>query len=661
MQSDDGGVVLQEIFLSACKTGDLALVVDCVKQGVNINCCDGWPLRRAIRYNHSPVWQYLVSCPDLDLNLVNQYGLTCLHTAARFGVTSAVSCLLSASGLHCINMKTRSGATALMVASKYGQRAALEVLVRDPRVDLLCCDADQRNVLQVVGAAAPGCDEALKVIICDIVKAESNKRALKRKKLEAVHPEQILVRQAREKLNKLISDLEDVQRVEMHRFSENIENNRREFIDKQDEDKENFFLKIQEEERMFYYNQDIQRSKFMSKMSRKKFQFERMQQELKEEFSTMEKEKLENFKDKQLREKETLLINQKSPQNTDRPQRWSVASLEVAQLTGKRNGANVKSKSLNGSIADIVAESSVARSYAETEAAAAVQPVAPDSSLVRSILAAAGCKHRKASCPPRLASGPTPGTPCTPPPSPALGNSYIRNNRSITAAQTTSSSNTSLNPSPVPSLEFIPSLNDLASSIPDTCPNIKALLALKILNPDLDDLRNSGPPSPESSPHYFTYPLMKQNSHPAPFVPVSLQSNITKSTPRISRKHIMEVVTEESDDNDETTSTIMTKDLVTDTKNTSKSRGRKQIRDFIFEKTESVSAGPINPSRTCVALSSSMKSVAASKSSFDSQFLRPMHNTSLVGSQPPGTNSSSRTSILSGKPETAKDTKCRVI
>ena len=74
---------VQQLFLTACKEGDVEVVVDCVNRGVDINCCDGWPLRRAVRYNRSHVWQYLLSSSDIDVNLVNQYGMSSLHTAAR--------------------------------------------------------------------------------------------------------------------------------------------------------------------------------------------------------------------------------------------------------------------------------------------------------------------------------------------------------------------------------------------------------------------------------------------------------------------------------------------------------------------------------------------------------------------------------------------------
>ena len=437
--------------------------------------------------------------------------------------------------------------------------------MRDARVDLGCIDSQYRTVYQVIGVALEYCDDTVRCVISDIIRTQVKQRDVKRRKIEAVHPEQILVRQARERLNKLINDLEDIQRVEMMRFQENLENDRREFSDKLEEEKENFILKVQEEERMFFYNQDIQRSKFMSRMSRKKFQFERMQQESKAEFAAMEKQKLDKFKDKQSQERQTLLVNQKSSKIQERPNRWSTSSLEVAQLTGSFNVAELsprllkpdtKSKSLNNSIIDIAADSSSRRSDnslgAETGELAGsyhALPALPSSCSYANYFISSRVKQRKSSCPPRLPCGPP--TPCTPPPSPACIGALSRQN----------SSNASQNPSPVPSLEFIPTMiaplsqTDLVS-IPDTCPNIKALLALKILTPEPEiEVDTSEPDSATSNFNYLTYPL-KCTVNQIPAHPVNVPATLTKSTPRITRKTTMEVLAEESDDNDDAATNV---------------------------------------------------------------------------------------------------------
>ena len=74
---------LQELFLNGCKAGDVGVVAECVKRGVDVNCSEGWGLRRSIRYNRPLVWQHLLACPNIEVNLMNQHGLSALHTAAR--------------------------------------------------------------------------------------------------------------------------------------------------------------------------------------------------------------------------------------------------------------------------------------------------------------------------------------------------------------------------------------------------------------------------------------------------------------------------------------------------------------------------------------------------------------------------------------------------
>ena len=526
--------VLERTFLNACKTGEVEVVKDCILQGVNINCSSGWPLRRAVRYHKDRVWRYLLSFPDLEVNLANHYGMTALHTAARFGNGPAVSSLLASPLIH-PNLRTKTGANALMVAAKYLSRPAVELLIKDQRVDLTCVDEQNRNVMQVAGLALLQVDEALRTSISDILRLEMNRRATKRRKIEAVHPEQILVRHAREKLNKLISDLEDSQRLEMVRFQENSENEKKTFQDKQSEEKENFILKVEEEERLFLYNQDVQRSKFLSRMSRRKFQFERMQQEAGEEFLDSEKRKLEDFKDKLARQKETLLLSQKC----DDP---------ICKTSLDRKLC----KSLGGSVTDIAAEIERHEDrLARPHMTPCDRPLASDQTTLINCYTIPGAGEaagpvasiicRKLSCPPRMISDPLRVT-STPPPSPV--NLFPRSGQRSCNSPIIQelSADPSLNSSPVPSLEFIPSHSDLAASIPDTCPNIKALLALKVINPAESDEDLSVPQSPVLHHNYLTYPWRGHTTSELP------PSFTTKSTPRLSRKNTMEVVREESDD-----------------------------------------------------------------------------------------------------------------
>ena len=455
--------------LSSCKTGNTEAARLAVEAGADVNCYEGWPLRRAVRHSRTEVWQYLLS-PDLsvNINLVNQYGLSVLHTAARFGVVEAVQSLLLVPSLQ-PNIKTNTGATPLYVAAKYARLEVVEVLVSDSRVDLNCSDFKNRNIHEVVGISIADCDESLKVSICDVIRVEENKRKIKQKKIEAVRPEQILVRHAKEKLDKLINDLEEKQKAEVMMFQENQENDKKEFNVKQAREKERFLAKIQEEERQFLYNQEVQRDSFLSKIVRKKYLFERMQEDLREEYLTFKKQSFEEFRERQMGEKESLIFTQNSPQlKCSRPSRWSLPSFEIARLMTPSE--DLMSRSLEGVLLDSVSDSDQ--------------------------------------------------------------ESFTEENSSLRKVSSSSSI------SPVPSLELVPN-TDIVSTIPDTCPNIKTLLTLKMLgSEDIPEEERDSSPLHSS---YLTYPLKSNSVHQS----LGLSA---KSTPRICRKNTMEVVKEESDE-----------------------------------------------------------------------------------------------------------------
>jgi len=237
-------------------------------------------------------------------------------------------------------------------------------------------------------------------------------------------------------------------------------------------------------------------------------------------------------------------------------------------------------------------------------------------------IATSRCKLRKKSCPPQLSCEYQ--TPSTPPPSPVIMHpGFSRQNSSP------SHNSLSLNPSPVPSLELIPLNNQmetLVSAIPDTCPNIKALLALKILNPEFEETdSNDGSQSPNStisSHNYLTYPL-KQNYQTNNHIPgpgtLSTNLNITKSTPRITRKNTMEVVTEESDDVDDAHSSKSppkSKSMIflnSSTNNTINVSGH-NIRKFDSTSTPIAASVSLLSSRPSFASNESMNSCASVKS-----------------------------------------------
>jgi len=144
---------LEENFLQACKNGNMMLLLLTIQQKVDINCSSGHGLRRAIRYNQKRVWQYLLSRPEIDVNVKNSHGQTALHTAARFNIPEAVADLLKSKKVD-VNSKSALGSSPAMVAVKYVSQEALKVLVRDSRVILDSRDDKGRKMEEVVGFAA---------------------------------------------------------------------------------------------------------------------------------------------------------------------------------------------------------------------------------------------------------------------------------------------------------------------------------------------------------------------------------------------------------------------------------------------------------------------------------------------------------------------------
>ena len=58
---------LEMVFLEGCKSGSLAAVEGALRQGCDVNCHEGWGLRRAVRYGHQGVWQLLLSHRDVQV------------------------------------------------------------------------------------------------------------------------------------------------------------------------------------------------------------------------------------------------------------------------------------------------------------------------------------------------------------------------------------------------------------------------------------------------------------------------------------------------------------------------------------------------------------------------------------------------------------------
>jgi len=201
----------EEEFLLACKVGNVAKVDAAVKAGVDVNIVDGWALRRAVRYNQEQVWQYLLKQQNLKVNLTNQYGLSALHTAARFNVLGAVKDLLSHTDII-LNEKTILGSSPLMVAAKYCNWEIVQFLLNDARVDVTTLDNMGRTIDQVIGVARTGTSKDI-VKILDMIKAHPKKEVVSLETIEEQEAEEdsdsTLQTNILEGINELTKRMED--------------------------------------------------------------------------------------------------------------------------------------------------------------------------------------------------------------------------------------------------------------------------------------------------------------------------------------------------------------------------------------------------------------------------------------------------------------------
>lgn len=265
---------LEEVFLEACKVGDIETVKAALQQNVNVNYQQGWALRRAVRYNHTRVWQQLLAHPSIQLNLVNQFGLTALHTACRFNIPGAVFDLLRHPAVA-VNMKTTLGSSPIAVAAKYCGREALEMIIRDRRVDLDIKDNQDRTVEDVVGVAIEDSEtkqEDVKEILESLAE-ERQRRKEEEGRRDSMEEENIDVDglhrlKVFDKIKELVSELRELHRNEMTKLRDGQEAESQQFMEKLERDVMSLLQRQEEEQAMF-----------INKLKNDKLEFDQRQHE----------------------------------------------------------------------------------------------------------------------------------------------------------------------------------------------------------------------------------------------------------------------------------------------------------------------------------------------------------------------------------------------
>jgi len=265
-------VSLEAMFLLACKNGDIESVRLAISLNVDVNYQQGWPLRRAIRYNHPQIWDSLLLHRYISVNLCNQYGLSALHTAARFNLPSAVADLLRHPGVS-VNEKTLLGSSPLMVAVKYCSKQSAQILVRDKRVDLDSVDNRGRTLEDVIGTALTNPTEEDKLQIAEILQEERSFRELGEGRRPSLEEEGLKIDGTHRtrvfgKLKELLEELSELHKTELLK----IEN-------RQEEESRSLMGRMEEKIKQLIVHQEQERTLLTVGLMAEKEEMSRRQQE----------------------------------------------------------------------------------------------------------------------------------------------------------------------------------------------------------------------------------------------------------------------------------------------------------------------------------------------------------------------------------------------
>jgi len=261
---------LQDSFLAACKSGDIETVRLALHHGVNVNSGSGWALRRAVRYNHPQVWQCLLDHKELNVNLPNQFGLSALHTACRFNVAAAIFDLLRQPGILC-NERTVLGSSPLMVSVKYASREAVDVIIRDRRIDMGVVDLQGRGLEQVVGVAVKGARQEDTRDILDCLASHRQWRREEEGRRDSLEEENIDIDglhrlKVFDKIKELVGELHELHKTELTKLQDSQELESQQFIDKLERDLVAFLERQQDEQ-----------TAYLGKIQQEKVEFDRRQ------------------------------------------------------------------------------------------------------------------------------------------------------------------------------------------------------------------------------------------------------------------------------------------------------------------------------------------------------------------------------------------------
>jgi len=289
---------LEDQFLQACKSGDIETVRLALLHNVDVNYQQGWGLRRAVRYNHPQVWQCLLDHKDIQVNLPNQYGLSALHTACRFNVPGAIFDLLKHPAIE-VNEKSQLGSSPVMVAVKYCRKEALEVIIRDRRIDLSTVDNQNRRIEDVIGVAVNDLKQDDKNDILDCLMRHRQWRREEEGRRNSMEEENIDVDglhrlKVFDKIKELVGELHELHKMEHIKLQESQEVESQQFIEKLERDLVAFLERQQDEQTIF-----------LSKLKQEKIDFDQRQQSELERMLKKQEEETQSLQRSRSRQSET--------------------------------------------------------------------------------------------------------------------------------------------------------------------------------------------------------------------------------------------------------------------------------------------------------------------------------------------------------------------
>merc|ERR1712013_208836 len=125
-----------KVFPNFCKKGTVADVRAYLDGNPDLlNCSNGEPLRQAAVANNIALLQFFLRKDEIQVNLKDTNGRTALHKGARKDFQEIVKELLNHPAID-VNPVDNAGMTPVIEATKFGKLKSLKVLLNDGRTDL---------------------------------------------------------------------------------------------------------------------------------------------------------------------------------------------------------------------------------------------------------------------------------------------------------------------------------------------------------------------------------------------------------------------------------------------------------------------------------------------------------------------------------------------